>query len=264
MSNLHQLKVDEMKNTLLVLLVSCGLFSSVTVKAQPFVMAVSADTIYATANSSGQVPGATDFITNTTSSGLTLKWRVTGTNFPADWLTQDAFGICDNGICRYNMGDTLLWNYTTGVGGPLNTTASYIPDSAMTFELSLYLSGASTGTHWVSVLITDPAITPAYSKVIYFVITNGAATAVNPVNRNTEDVLLYPNPARDELNIVYDASADVKNIAVYNIIGKVMAVYKVNGPSANLNLESMPSGIYFVRLANSFGQVVATKKFTKQ
>jgi len=78
------------------------------------------------------------------------------------------------------------------------------------------------------------------------------------------EVLLCPNPANDELNLVYDANADVKNIAAYNMMGTVMAIYKVDGPSANLNLEAMPSGIYFVRLSNSYGQEVPTKKFTKQ
>ena len=41
-------------------------------------------------------------------------------------------------------------------------------------------------------------------------------------------------------------------------------VYKVNGNSANMSLENMPGGIYFVRLVNSAGNIVATKKFTKQ
>jgi hypothetical protein len=76
---------------------------------------------------------------------------------------------------------------------------------------------------------------------------------------------LYPNPAHNEVNLVYNTTADIKNIAVYNIIGKVIAVYKVTeNNSANLNLENLPSGIYFARLINSQGNVVVTRKFTKQ
>jgi hypothetical protein len=75
---------------------------------------------------------------------------------------------------------------------------------------------------------------------------------------------LYPNPALNEINVVYDGSADVKDIAVYNLIGRVMMVYKVTGSSANLNIENIPAGIYFVRLLNTHGNVVITRRFTKQ
>jgi hypothetical protein len=77
-------------------------------------------------------------------------------------------------------------------------------------------------------------------------------------------VSLYPNPANSEVNVVYDEAADIKSIGIYNIIGKLMTVYKVSGKSANLNIENIPAGIYFVRLLNGQGQVVVTRKFTKQ
>jgi hypothetical protein len=88
--------------------------------------------------------------------------------------------------------------------------------------------------------------------------------SVPTITHSANDVLLYPNPANNELNVVYDGSADIKNIGVYNIIGKLLTVYKVSGASANLNLEHIPSGIYFVRLLNSQGNAVVTRKFTKQ
>lgn len=83
--------------------------------------------------------------------------------------------------------------------------------------------------------------------------------------RCADDMLVYPNPAGNELNIVYDVAADIKNIAVYNLIGKMVAVYKVTGTnSANLNLDSLSPGIYFVRLFNAQGEVVMARRFTRQ
>lgn len=83
--------------------------------------------------------------------------------------------------------------------------------------------------------------------------------------RCADDLLVYPNPAGNELNIVYDVSIEVKNIAVYNLIGKMVAVYKVTGTnSANLNLEALTPGIYFVRLYNAQGEVVLARRFTRQ
>jgi hypothetical protein len=83
--------------------------------------------------------------------------------------------------------------------------------------------------------------------------------------KTTDETLLYPNPAVQEINIVYSAQANIKSIAIYNIIGRILTVYKVSdNNSANLQLENIPSGVYFVRLFNSSGEAVVTKKFTKQ
>jgi len=79
------------------------------------------------------------------------------------------------------------------------------------------------------------------------------------------NVTLYPNPAGKELNITYNPAANVKTIAIYNIIGKVMTVYKVLADgSASLNLENIPYGVYMARLFDSNGSVVTTVRFTRQ
>jgi len=226
------------------------------VKAASWTMTVSGDTVYATVDSTASV---LDDVTVSTGS-VTLKWQVVGTTFPADWLTEAAFGICDNNTCINNTNSTYLWNNTTK-SGPVFTSNPYTPTGDDDFHLQLNLKGVSSGTHMVTVNLADLSLN---SRAITFVINKPSTTAVQNVTSPESSTILYPNPANNELNVVYDANADVKNIAVYNVIGKVMTVYRVSGNSANLNIESIPSGIYFVRLFNSSGNVVVTRKFTKQ
>jgi hypothetical protein len=245
-------KFTIMKKILLLTISAIGLFTA-QLKAQVF--SVSSDTVNATVVSSAVIH---DDITNNTSSNITVRWSVVATSFPTDWLNSTAFGICDNNLCRNNNGDTLLWRTATSTPGTLFISNAYAPSVAGTFDLSMNLDGASTGSHWVTIALTDGS----YTKNVTFVL-NKWPTAVTSVNSDNE-INMYPNPAHDELNIVYSPNADVHNIAVYNIIGKVMMVYKVTGPSANLNLENIPAGVYFVRLTNSRGEMVTTKKFTKQ
>jgi hypothetical protein len=216
------------------------------------------DTVRASVSGTASIP---DNITDINSSPLDIRYRVTATNFPTDWLTQTAFGICDVNLCRTNTSDTFLWNPTTKTGQSL--TATYPAGIASTFSLSLNLSAATTtGCFYVTCQVSEAGV-GGYSKPTTFVICKSPAGV--PSIGNTEDkVMLYPNPANNELNVIYDANADIKNIAVYNIIGKVMNAYKVTGESANLNIENIPSGIYFVRLYNANGNVVVTRKFTKQ
>lgn len=245
-----------MKKTLLILLGFGCMFTSSLVKAQSFTVA--ADTVHYNIGGTGVIY---DDITNAAGSALTLRWRVIATDWPASWLSNLAFGICDNNLCRNNFNDTLLWNNATSLGNTF-TTAPYAVGSTGTFDLNLDFTTAVVGCHWMTIAITDPGT--FYTKNITFSICKGT-TAIQNINSTGEtNVLLYPNPASNEINVVYDASADVKNIAVYNIIGKVITVYRVTGNSANLNLENTPSGIYFVKLLSSTGQVVATRKFTKQ
>ena len=121
-------------------------------------------------------------------------------------------------------------------------------------------------------IIERGTVRAQYIKLLDAVSTSTSDTAI-AVNKSRAvvvaakqgDVVLFPNPAVDELNVLYDPNADVKSIAIYNLIGKQMMVNKTSGTgSANLNIESLPGGIYYVWLMNSLGDVVATKKFTKQ
>ena len=220
-----------------------------------------ADTVYATVEGTTIVE---DTVKILSSSGVRLKWHVMSSNFPSDWLSESAFGICDNNSCYYNIGGD-LWN---GISGNTFTSDLYTMPSPPLgpygdYHLALNFSSVSTGTHYVTISLTDVLSSPSTSQTTTIIISKPYASSV-PSVANTDNTVIYPNPATSELNVVYDASADIKSIAVYNIIGKIMSVYKVEANSANLNLSNLPSGIYFVRLVNSHGEVVVTKKFTKQ
>ena len=237
-----------MKKILLFIVCALSLLSSVIVNGQTATFS-QADTVYYT-YSSASAATILDLITNDTSYNLNLKWKIVASSFPADWYSGTALSICDDANCIPNT-SSQLWNGTSGY-----------------YDSSLYNLSAATsfGSYYLTIHVTDVTngVVGAYSKTSTFII-NRWPTSVANANNTGNDVVLYPNPAHDEVNIVYDPSNDVKSIVVYNIIGKALSVYKTtNNTSANLNVENIPSGIYFVRLFNSHGDVVVTRKFTKQ
>ncbi len=249
-----------MKKILFLLFGAASLFSSFMLEAQTFsIPSDPSDTVNTPAL--GGAYTVYSNIKNITGSNLQIKWKVLATNMPADWLSS--LQICDRDNCRPI---SLLWNSATSTGIPYTPTyhANSTHDSVELFSVGLDLTSVtSTGTHYfITINMVDQG-TGNYTKnfTIFF---NRQNVGVNNTVAPASDILMYPNPAKEELNVVYEGVPDIKNIAIYNIIGKVMAVYHVNESSANLNLESMPSGIYFVRLLNSTGNVVVTKKFTKQ
>ena len=230
-------------------------FNSNSLKAQSS-FTVQHDTVTYTWPGGATAQNIEDAVVNlstVSTDSIVVSWKVVGTDFPSDWKANT--GICDNNLCYTLPG---LWPSTGNM-----TSNKYAPGNG-DFHLQLNLSTVTStpGCHFVTVRMHNSAIVTDSATETYIVcnVTTGV-----PTIKSTDEVVLYPNPASNELNIVYDANADIKNIAVYNIIGKLMTVYKVTGNnSANLNLENIPSGIYFVRLINAHGAVVATRKFTKQ
>lgn len=233
----------------LLLGIGLGVFGN-RAAAQSFT--VQYDTVYGT-----PAGGLITYINDITPgpSPVTIQWHVTNSNFPSDWLP--AVGICDDSTCYANGTGSLYPGMAT------KTSKPYAASTAGNFDMQIDLDGATTlGTYYMRVKLWNQAV-PTDSAIQVYVISKLHPTNV-PTTRSLSDFSLYPNPATNEVNVVFDASADVKNIAVFNIIGKMAAIYKVNGNSANLNLDNIPSGIYFVRLVNSQGNVIGTKKFSKQ
>ena len=229
------------------------ILGSVTTYAQTF--SIERDTVrYTYINGSGEVFVRDSIIPVTGSSIIT--WSIIATNFPADWQTNTQ--MCDNHNC---FAWSQLWPTS---GSTTKTSNAYASGtgSVRDFHLVLNLTGATTpGTYYVVVKMN----TSGTDTNQVYSITYGGPSAIPTVSKVSDEMSLYPNPTNNDINVVYSATANIKTISVYNIIGKAMAIYKpVTDNSANLSLENVPAGIYFVRLINAQGEVVATRKFTKQ
>lgn len=239
------------------MILSFVLMAPFAVNGQSFT--IKTDTMRATVSGAG-TELVYDYIINNTHTPVALKWTVVATDFPSSWLTTGAFGICDNNICYANAGPKWLWNEAFGTG---TTFVSNLYGDTTThgdFHLQLVFASAVAGTHFLTLTLTDSVT--AYTRNMTFIINKFPLGLSTP--RASSEVTLYPNPATNELNVTYDV-ASVRNIEVYNIIGKVMNIRKVIGSnSANVNLESIPPGIYFLKAMGGNGEVVTTKKFTKQ
>jgi hypothetical protein len=66
---------------------------------------------------------------------------------------------------------------------------------------------------------------------------------------------VYPNPAKNTLFVTSDSFA-VKNVAIYDVLGKATLTAKVT--NAPLNISSLTSGIYIVKITE--GNKTATRK----
>lgn len=85
------------------------------------------------------------------------------------------------------------------------------------------------------------------------------SVAVKEVKQNKE-FSFYPNPTKDELFLKY-FSKESFQVEIYNILGSKVKTFTLNGGQANINIEELPNGIYFLRFKDD--EKVISKTFTK-
>lgn len=242
-----------MKRILLGLFTITSL-SLAAVKANAQAFTTEADTVYMTYSGTASLDAHNNI--TATSAPVSLKWFVIAENFldDATWATQNTINICDNYTCETNFQNNIL------NGDEYTSPNTYDVGVAETFKASFLLGSSNPGTRYVTVRLVDQ--NTSYQKDVTFIISKWATSTTN-VTKNSENIVLYPNPVRDEVNVVFN-DLNVKNIAVYNVIGKTMVVYRTVGNSAKMDLSKFPAGVYFLRMSDANGDIVATKRFTKQ
>lgn len=238
-----------MKKFVTLLSLAGTLLGAGSAQAQSFTFQ-SGDTVYVT---TGTTYTAHNNVINNGSTPLKIQWKVIANTLPTDW--NATLGICDNMMC-YSGSDIAVGVQQESLDYAVGTTPG-------DFHITGDLTGTtSAGPGVVRVRVNNKNI-PTDTAILTFIL-NKPTASVLPTAKSVDAVQLYPNPATSSVNVVFDDAADVKTLAIYNIIGKQMSIYRAGGNSANMSVENMPAGVYFVRLINSRGDIVATRKFTKQ
>ena len=80
----------------------------------------------------------------------------------------------------------------------------------------------------------------------------------DPVTANS--LRYYPNPVKEVLNLSY--SENISNVAVFNLLGQMVADYAVNGTSTQVNMSAFSSGAYVVKI--TVGNQTKTIKIIKE
>ena len=102
------------------------------------------------------------------------------------------------------------------------------------------------------------------SMYMPFVFSGDDASIPIAGNPFTEDLFLYPNPANDELTVNYSLFADGNiKLSLFNMIGeKVIEIlnnYELKGVhNLNINLGTLPAGVYKCRMLSGEGQIIRT------
>jgi hypothetical protein len=84
------------------------------------------------------------------------------------------------------------------------------------------------------------------------------------LNTEAQHVIIYPNPAYNEININLQNSDSVNStMSIYSIDGKLVQNNTLTSQSNNVNIGNLNSGFYIIKIVNSNG-TVSTHKLIKK
>lgn len=89
---------------------------------------------------------------------------------------------------------------------------------------------------------------------------NNTILNIEDISENQTDLVIYPNPVKDLLNIKLNGEISMTDYTIYNLLGQ--AIYKNNDNTAEVDTENLSKGIYTIQINTSKG--VLNKKFIKE
>ncbi len=184
-------------------------------------------------------------INNNTSTDKVVYWDFVSTNSPEEWELY----ICDNNLC-----------YTPAVTScPCNKPNVLLGNSSNVWKMNIIPNGVP-GTGVVELRLIDEceSTTTAMDIPITFMVEETTSTSFGDLNNN---INIYPNPSSQNINIKEDA--EVKEIIIYNLIGKkIRRVNHTIGQSHDIS--DLDRGIYLIRMLNKEQNILKVSRLTKR
>ena len=199
------------------------------------------------------------------SQSVTITWDMKYTDNPGDavvsviprWRKNIASGGSGDrttyGNAKNATADWAEYSFTrtistvcSSLDAPEEGTNCYDTETYNDIELGMAVKFGATGVK----LLIDNIRTSIQETVL--------GTENNTLKDNLE-ISIYPNPATDIITL--KTSMGIKGIKAINILGQV--TIDQNEPSEKLNVSSLKSGIYILKIMQENGSI-ATKRFIKK
>jgi uncharacterized delta-60 repeat protein len=142
-------------------------------------------------------------------------------------------------------------NYDNDFGGQQGITTSFYNGYNEAFSIGLQSNNkiivAGTTNNGIN---NDFAITRLTNTVL----------SVDDFNNEASNVIIYPNPVTNSLNIKTSNELDVIEYSIYNMLGQI--IYKSDDNNGKVNTTNFSNGIYNIQIKTNKG--IVSKKFIKE
>lgn len=165
---------------------------------------------------------------------------------------EEDFPYVDFLIQKWDIDRNLIWEREfsdPNIHNRLYLTSLFETDSAITLSGYVWSDIDDGGTQDFAVMTLDlnGCFNGDCSDKIYL---NGPPTAVHYINGSTE-ISIFPNPALDKINV--KTNSLLRGISLYDLDGALIREEAVSGFVHTMNLVTMASGMYILRVESDDG-----------
>jgi len=133
-----------------------------------------------------------------------------------------------------------------GITWSVETKADSVKYEKEEFTFTDHIKTFYTADSIVTTIVSPDTMMYSYKVIV----TAHGSTAINTPKDNTLSV--YPNPAVGEVTIS-SSDAEITSVQIINLQGQVILNKKVLSTIIKLNLDNLPSGIYYTKIITSKG-----------
>lgn len=177
---------------------------------------------------------------------------VGGYSLSNDGDITEALGNGDYWIVRLDASGNLVWQKS--MGGSVDDLA---------YSLQLTNDGGFIVAGWS--LSNNGDVSGNHGSFDYWVVklSSDSATGISLLARN--DISLYPNPVQSELTINLPTQANLSQIHIYDLQGRIIELpIAFISTQAHIKTTALPDGFYLVQIINENTGMISTAKFVKQ
>jgi hypothetical protein len=168
------------------------------------------------------------------------------------------------------FGFNLIWNHYEGFEFQTyrihrkHGTGNWVVIDSVASNVDSYTDFYTTSgvsTYYIEVMRPEPCNPSAKSDGPLTVISNTATAA--PMGSGeiaTTNILAYPNPVNDKLNIVVPENSDFL-VEILRLDGVMVFNHSIRGPKAELNVSDLINGLYILKITGE--QAISVRKFVK-
>jgi hypothetical protein len=91
---------------------------------------------------------------------------------------------------------------------------------------------------------------------------SATTTAISTLNKTDDSFILYPNPATDKVTVSINGTEGSLSLSLYDIFGRLVMKKQISADE-QLDISSLPAGVYFVSIETENRQNLAVKKLLK-
>jgi hypothetical protein len=141
------------------------------------------------------------------------------------------------------------------------TNGEVVNDIKLTNAGDIICSGSrNADTDFDPTAATYTISNPGYMYIAKY---GSVPTGLTERQQIMSDFAAYPNPFANKIDIEISDHFDLSNaeISVYSTLGSLMYSQKINKPHEELNLETLPSGIYYLKIiAEEYSRTLIVSK----